>query len=57
MNCVGLIWLILDDQALMYGDDGLPKCELAQFDLVPASAPGKKKFGVKTNNARSETVQ
>ena len=36
--------------------DGDPKCELAQFGLVPPWAPDKKKFVLKTYNARSETV-
>lgn len=36
--------------------DGQPKCELAEFGLVPHWAIGKKKFGLKTYNARSETV-
>lgn len=40
----------------IYLDDGQPKCELAQFGLVPAWAPDKKKFGLRTYNARSETV-
>ena len=37
-------------------DNGKPKCELAQFGLVPSWAADKKKFGLKTYNARSETV-
>ncbi len=36
--------------------DGKPKCELAQFGLVPAWAQDKKKYGLRTYNARSETV-
>ena len=40
----------------IYLDNGKPKCELAQFGLVPHWATDKKKFGIKTYNARSETV-
>jgi putative SOS response-associated peptidase YedK len=40
----------------VYLDNGTPKCELAQFGLVPHWATDKKKFGLKTYNARSETV-
>jgi putative SOS response-associated peptidase YedK len=40
----------------IYIDNGKPKCELAQFGLVPHWASDKKKFGLKTYNARSETV-
>jgi putative SOS response-associated peptidase YedK len=40
----------------IYLKDGQPKCELAQFGLVPHWAPDKKKFGLRTYNARSETV-
>lgn len=40
----------------IYLDNGTPKCELAQFGLVPHWATDKKKFGLKTYNARSETV-
>lgn len=40
----------------IYLNDGKPKCELAQFGLVPHWAQDKKKFGLKTYNARSETV-
>lgn len=40
----------------IYLDNDTPKCELAQFGLVPAWATDKKKFGLKTYNARSETV-
>lgn len=41
----------------IYLDNGQPHCELAQFGLVPHWATDKKKFGLKTYNARSETVQ
>ena len=41
---------------IVYLQDGIPKCELAQFGLVPHWAEDKKKFGLKTYNARSETV-
>ena len=40
----------------IYLDKGKPRCELAQFGLVPHWATDKKKFGLKTYNARSETV-
>ena len=40
----------------IYLQDGKPKCELAQFGLVPAWAQDKKKYGLRTYNARSETV-
>ena len=40
----------------VYLDEGKPRCELAQFGLVPHWATDKKKFGLKTYNARSETV-
>ena len=40
----------------IYLEDGKPRCELAQFGLVPHWATDKKKFGLKTYNARSETV-
>lgn len=40
----------------IYLDNGDPKCELAQFGLVPHWATDKKKFGLHTYNARSETV-
>lgn len=40
----------------IYLKDGQPKCELAQFGLVPHWAPDKKKYGLRTYNARSETV-
>lgn len=41
----------------IYLENGKPSCELAQFGLVPHWATDKKKFGLKTYNARSETVQ
>ena len=41
----------------IYLDEGKPRCELAQFGLVPHWATDKNKFGLKTYNARSETVQ
>lgn len=41
----------------IYLDNGTPKCELAQFGLVPPWAPDKKKYGLRTYNARTETVQ
>lgn len=40
----------------IYLQDGQPRCELAEFGLVPHWAMTKKKFGLKTYNARSETV-
>lgn len=40
----------------IYLDNGSPRCELAQFGLVPHWAADKKKFGLHTYNARSETV-
>ena len=40
----------------IYLDDGKPRCELAQFGLVPHWAADKRKFGLHTYNARSETV-
>ncbi len=40
----------------IYLQDGKPKCELAQFGLVPTWAQDKKKYGLRTYNARSETV-
>ena len=40
----------------IYLKDGKAKCELAQFGLVPHWATDKKKFGLRTYNARSETV-
>jgi len=40
----------------IYMQDGQPRCELAQFGLVPHWAKDKQKFGLKTYNARSETV-
>ena len=42
---------------IIYLEEGKPKCELAQFGLVPQWANDIKKFGLKTYNARSETVQ
>ena len=41
----------------IYLENGKPKCDLTQFGLVPHWATDKKKFGLKTYNARSETVQ
>ena len=40
----------------IYLENGQAKCELAQFGLVPHWAADKKKFGLRTYNARSETV-
>lgn len=40
----------------IYLKDGKAKCELAQFGLVPHWATDKKKFGLRTYNARCETV-
>ena len=40
----------------IYLHDGKPRCELARFGLVPHWAIEKKKFGLRTYNARSETV-
>lgn len=40
----------------IYHQNGQTKCELASFGLVPHWAADKKKFGLKTYNARSETV-
>ena len=40
----------------IYLDEGKPRCELAQFGLVPHWAADKIKFGLHTYNARSETV-
>lgn len=40
----------------IYLDEGKPRCELAQFGLVPHWAADKRKFGLHTYNARSETV-
>lgn len=40
----------------IYLNDSEPKCELAQFGLVPHWAQDKKKFGLRTYNARTETV-
>ena len=40
----------------IYLENGTPRCELAQFGLVPHWAADIKKFGLRTYNARSETV-
>lgn len=40
----------------IYSENGEIKCTLAKFGLVPHWATDKKKFGLKTYNARSETV-
>jgi putative SOS response-associated peptidase YedK len=40
----------------IYMHNGQAKCDLAQFGLVPFWAADKKKFGLKTYNARSETA-
>lgn len=40
----------------IYHENGQTKCDLANFGLVPHWAADKKKFGLKTYNARSETV-
>lgn len=40
----------------IYLENGKPRCELAQFGLVPHWANDIKKFGLKTYNARAETV-
>ena len=40
----------------IYLENGKPKCDLSQFGLVPHWATDKKKFGLRTYNARSETV-
>ncbi|WP_287033062.1 SOS response-associated peptidase family protein [Methylophilus sp.] len=40
----------------IYLRDGQPACDLAQFGLVPHWAADKKKFGLRTYNARTETV-
>lgn len=37
--------------------EGQPRCELAQFGLVPAWAADKPKFGLRTYNSRSETSE
>lgn len=39
----------------IYLDEGKPKCELAEFGLRPFWAKDKR-FGIRTYNARSETV-
>lgn len=41
---------------LIWMDGDKPRCELAQFGLIPYWAQDKKKFGLRTYNARSETV-
>lgn len=40
----------------IYLRDGKPHCELAHFGLVPHWSTDRKKFGLRTYNARSETV-
>lgn len=40
----------------IYMKENVVRCDLAQFGLVPHWATEKKKFGLKTYNARSETV-
>jgi putative SOS response-associated peptidase YedK len=40
----------------IYLENGSPKCDMAQFGLVPHWASDIKRFGLKTYNARSETV-
>ena len=40
----------------IYLNEGKPNCELAQFGLVPHWAIDKRKYGLSTYNARSETV-
>ncbi len=40
----------------VYLKDGKAHCELAKFGMVPIWAPDKKKYGLRTYNARSETV-
>lgn len=40
----------------IYLDNGQLRCELAQFGLVPHWAQDKKKYGLRTYNARSETI-
>ncbi len=40
----------------VYLEDGKPKCELAQFGMVPHCAKDKMRYGRRTYNARSETV-
>jgi putative SOS response-associated peptidase YedK len=37
-------------------ENGIARCDLAEFGLVPAWAADKPKFGLKTYNARTETV-
>lgn len=41
---------------IVYYENGQTKCDLASFGLIPHWADDKKKFGLKTYNARSETV-
>lgn len=41
---------------IIWLDENKPHCELAHFGLVPAWAADKPKFGLKTYNARSETI-
>jgi putative SOS response-associated peptidase YedK len=41
---------------IIWLDDGQPRCELAHFGLVPAWATDRPKFGLKTYNARAETI-
>lgn len=41
---------------IIWLDDGQPRCELAHFGLVPAWAADRPKFGLKTYNARAETI-
>lgn len=41
----------------IYMLDGQPRCELAHFGLIPYWATDKKRFGLKTYNARTETVE
>lgn len=40
----------------IYLENGLPKCDLAQFGLVPPWAKDKKRHGRFTYNARTESV-
>jgi putative SOS response-associated peptidase YedK len=40
----------------IYLANGKPECDLAQFGLVPHWATDRKKYGLRTYNARSETV-
>ena len=41
----------------IYLDEGKPRCDLFQFGMVPHWAKNKKKHGMYTYNARSETVE